>query len=91
MSRTSRGGPIGQRSDDRRQGNRGDIPAAAEVELSDARGYGYNDFKIELAKRTIVSVVKRNGGSRRCAMSVMQSIMETVAHIRARQEERSAH
>jgi xanthine dehydrogenase YagS FAD-binding subunit len=30
---------------------------AAEAELADARGYGYNDFKIELAKRTIVSVL----------------------------------
>ena len=31
--------------------------AAAAVELSEARGYGYNDFKIELAKRTIVSTL----------------------------------
>jgi xanthine dehydrogenase YagS FAD-binding subunit len=30
---------------------------AAEAELADARGYGDNDFKIELAKRTIVSVL----------------------------------
>jgi xanthine dehydrogenase YagS FAD-binding subunit len=30
---------------------------AAEAELSDARGYGYNNFKIELAKRTMVSVL----------------------------------
>jgi xanthine dehydrogenase YagS FAD-binding subunit len=30
---------------------------AAEAELSDARGYGYNDFKIELAKRTMVGVL----------------------------------
>jgi xanthine dehydrogenase YagS FAD-binding subunit len=29
---------------------------AAEEELTDARGRGHNDFKIELAKRTIVSV-----------------------------------
>ena len=29
---------------------------AAEEELADARGHGHNDFKIELAKRTIVSV-----------------------------------
>lgn len=39
---------------------------AAEAELAGARGYGYNDFKIELAKRTIVSVlrelVERGGG-----------------------------
>ena len=30
---------------------------AAEVELKDAKGFGHNDFKIELAKRTIVSVL----------------------------------
>jgi xanthine dehydrogenase YagS FAD-binding subunit len=30
---------------------------AAEAELADARGRGHNDFKIELAKRTIVSVL----------------------------------
>src|ERR1700693_6127243 len=30
---------------------------AAEAELSAARGYAYNDFKIELAKRTMVSVL----------------------------------
>ncbi len=30
---------------------------AAEAELSGARGYGYNDFKIELAKRTIAGVL----------------------------------
>jgi xanthine dehydrogenase YagS FAD-binding subunit len=30
---------------------------AAEAELSDARGYGHNNFKIELAKRTIVSLL----------------------------------
>jgi xanthine dehydrogenase YagS FAD-binding subunit len=30
---------------------------AAEAELSEARGYGYNDFKIELAKRTIVGTL----------------------------------
>jgi len=30
---------------------------AAEAELSPARGYGHNDFKIELAKRTITSVL----------------------------------
>jgi xanthine dehydrogenase YagS FAD-binding subunit len=29
---------------------------AAEEELADARGRGHNDFKIELAKRTIISV-----------------------------------
>jgi len=31
---------------------------AAEEELADARGRGHNDFKIELAKRTIVSVFR---------------------------------
>ncbi len=31
---------------------------AAEEELTDARGRGHNDFKIELAKRTIVSVFR---------------------------------
>jgi len=30
---------------------------AAEAELSAAKGYGYNDFKIELAKRTIVGML----------------------------------
>jgi xanthine dehydrogenase YagS FAD-binding subunit len=30
---------------------------AAEAELSPARGYGHNDFKIELAKRTITAVL----------------------------------
>jgi xanthine dehydrogenase YagS FAD-binding subunit len=30
---------------------------AAEAELSEARGYGYNDFKVELAKRTIVGAL----------------------------------
>jgi xanthine dehydrogenase YagS FAD-binding subunit len=40
---------------------------AAEAELSGARGYGYNDFKIELAKRTIVGVLSEmteTGGAR---------------------------
>jgi xanthine dehydrogenase YagS FAD-binding subunit len=31
---------------------------AAEKELRDAKGYAHNNFKIELAKRTIVSVLK---------------------------------
>lgn len=30
---------------------------AADAELRDARGYGYNNFKIELARRTMVSVL----------------------------------
>lgn len=32
--------------------------AAAEEELKNAEGFGHNDFKIELAKRTITSVLK---------------------------------
>lgn len=37
--------------------NRETFERAVEAELSDARGCGHNDFKIELAKRTIVSVL----------------------------------
>jgi xanthine dehydrogenase YagS FAD-binding subunit len=40
---------------------------AAEAELSPAQGYGHNDFKIELAKRMIVSVLSElaeSGGKR---------------------------
>jgi xanthine dehydrogenase YagS FAD-binding subunit len=40
---------------------------AAADELSDARGHGYNDFKIELAKRTIAGVLSElteTGGTR---------------------------
>jgi xanthine dehydrogenase YagS FAD-binding subunit len=37
--------------------NRETFERAAEAELTDARGYGHNNFKIELAKRTIVSVL----------------------------------
>ena len=39
--------------------------SAAEIELSSAKGFGHNDFKIELAKRTIVGALKElaeNGG-----------------------------
>lgn len=36
---------------------------AAEAELSGARGYGYNDFKIELAKRTIAGVLSEMTGT----------------------------
>ena len=39
------------------QATRETFERAAEAELSGARGYGDNNFKIELAKRTIVSVV----------------------------------
>jgi xanthine dehydrogenase YagS FAD-binding subunit len=42
---------IGARAD------RGTFQRAAEAELSDARGYGDNTFKIELAKRMIVSAL----------------------------------
>ncbi|MGI8788928.1 MAG: FAD binding domain-containing protein [Pyrinomonadaceae bacterium] len=40
---------------------------AAESELKNARGFGHNDFKIELAKRTIVGVLNElaeTGGNR---------------------------
>ena len=30
---------------------------AAEAELAGAKGFGHNNFKIELARRTIVSVL----------------------------------
>ena len=36
--------------------------AAADAELKDARGYGHNDFKIELARRTIASVLSELAG-----------------------------
>lgn len=36
---------------------------AAEAELKTAKGFGYNDFKIELAKRTIVGVLKELANS----------------------------
>ena len=40
--------------------------AAADAELEDARGYGYNDFKIGLARRTIVGALTElaPGGTR---------------------------
>jgi xanthine dehydrogenase YagS FAD-binding subunit len=37
---------------------------AAEAELAGARGFGHNDFKIELAKRTLVSVLSDLTGHR---------------------------
>jgi xanthine dehydrogenase YagS FAD-binding subunit len=37
--------------------NRETFERAAKAELSEARGYGYNDFKIELAKRTIAGTL----------------------------------
>jgi xanthine dehydrogenase YagS FAD-binding subunit len=40
---------------------------AAEAELANAKGYAHNSFKIELAKRTIVSVLSElavSGGAR---------------------------
>jgi len=36
--------------------------AAAAVELSEARGFGHNDFKIELAQRVIVGVLSELAG-----------------------------
>lgn len=38
--------------------------SAAETELSNAKGFGHNDFKIELAKRTIVSVLNELAGGK---------------------------
>ena len=35
---------------------------AAEEELKGARGFGHNDFKIELAKRTVVGVLRDLAG-----------------------------
>ena len=37
---------------------------AAESELRNAKGFGHNDFKIELAKRTIVSVLSELAGGK---------------------------
>jgi xanthine dehydrogenase YagS FAD-binding subunit len=37
---------------------------AAEAELASARGFGHNDFKVELAKRTLVSVLRDLTGQR---------------------------
>jgi xanthine dehydrogenase YagS FAD-binding subunit len=37
---------------------------AAEAELASARGFGRNDFKVELAKRTLVSVLRDLTGQR---------------------------
>lgn len=37
---------------------------AAESELKNAKGFGHNDFKIELAKRTIVSVLNELAGGK---------------------------
>jgi len=37
---------------------------AAETALTNARGYGHNDFKIELARRTLVSVLSELTGTR---------------------------
>ena len=37
---------------------------AAKAELAGARGFGHNDFKIELAKRTMVSVLSELTGQR---------------------------
>ena len=37
---------------------------AAEAELKNAKGFGHNDFKIELAKRTIVSALSELAGGK---------------------------
>jgi len=37
--------------------------AAAEAMLRDARGFGHNDFKIELAKRAIVRALTQASGA----------------------------
>jgi xanthine dehydrogenase YagS FAD-binding subunit len=47
--------------------NAGTFRLAAEAELANAKGYAHNSFKIELAKRTIVSVLSElteKGGTR---------------------------
>jgi xanthine dehydrogenase YagS FAD-binding subunit len=47
--------------------NKETFEAGAEAELSQASGYGHNDFKIELAKRVMVSVLNEmmaEGGDR---------------------------
>jgi xanthine dehydrogenase YagS FAD-binding subunit len=47
--------------------NKETFEAGAEAELSQARGHGHNDFKIELAKRVMVSVLNEmmeEGGDR---------------------------
>ncbi|MEJ7710363.1 MAG: hypothetical protein WKF84_10990 [Pyrinomonadaceae bacterium] len=51
---------------------------AAEAELKNAKGYAHNSFKIELAKRTIVSALNELAEKGGDAMSIMQKIMETV-------------
>ena len=71
------------------RGGEGSAGAAGnEPRLSDARrkpnspgakGYAHNNFKIELAKRTIVSVLGELAERGGCAMSIMQKVMETVA------------
>lgn len=45
-----------------KEANEQNFIAAAEAELKDARGFEHNSFKIELAKRTIVSVLKELSG-----------------------------
>jgi xanthine dehydrogenase YagS FAD-binding subunit len=39
------------------EASRETFAGAAEAELSDARGYGHNNFKIELARRTVIGVL----------------------------------
>ncbi len=45
--------------------------AAAELALAGAAGYGHNDFKIELARRSIVRALG-SGGGRHAAVAVRQ-------------------
>jgi xanthine dehydrogenase YagS FAD-binding subunit len=47
--------------------NKETFEAGAEAELSQAHGYGHNNFKIELAKRVMISVLNEmmaGGGDR---------------------------
>jgi xanthine dehydrogenase YagS FAD-binding subunit len=43
---------------------RGVFEAAAGAALKDARGYGHNDFKVALARRTLVAVLEQLTGQR---------------------------
>lgn len=47
------------------EANEENFRKAAEAELKNAKGFGHNDFKIELAKRTIVSVLKELAGGQK--------------------------
>ena len=56
-----------------------DLQRAAEAELASARGFGHNDFKIELAKRTMVERPERPDRPARYVMSLIRKVVETVA------------